>query len=437
MSSLFEQLFTCCEYKDCDISNYSYEQGTRTNSKGVFTTANNFPTTSNNNNLNKSVSEEAKKKYSFIMSARSNNQSVDNNNNNNSSKLSNNDNNYNDKNNNNFFNKSNFDVSPIDRSLNEDNLNKDIINTDNLIFNSFSNNTSIFFNKNFMLSDNIIVDEDIEYSPKLKLYGNTNTNNNNNNNNDDIFFGKELSIDAAGEENSIRNKRDGITLFGVIASSKSKSNNELDVVINIDSIVVVNTDIQKVFAIEYSKIDSNYYIHNIYKVKDQINAKPKQLLLYVKINHEHQLNPNMNYIQTQQSTSPVVVYVLIGSLLSVFTISSNVNELSVKVYNDKGKDVLVEKTFVKDDEGRNCFSIGREECDVNVDHKSISKVHCTVSFNEYQNQWVIEDGNGKGKHSGNGTWLVLGYKGKFKLSMVEDKYSVKVLNKEFTVEINH
>jgi hypothetical protein len=270
-----------------------------------------------------------------------------------------------------------------------------------------------------------------------KMINNVNTNNNNNNNNDDIFFGKELSIDAAGEENSIRNKRDGITLFGVIASSKSKSNNELDVVINIDSIVLVNTDIQKVFAIEYSKIDSNYYIHNIYKVKDQINAKPKQLLLYVKINHEHQLNPNMNYIQTQQSASPVVVYVLIGSLLSVFTIASNVNELSVKVYNDKGKDVLIEKTFVKDDEGRNCFSIGREECDVNVDHKSISKVHCTVSFNEYQNQWVIEDGNGKGKHSGNGTWLVLGYKGKFKLSMVEDKYSVKVLNKEFTVEINH
>ena len=413
MSSLFEQLFTCCEYKDCDISNCSYEQGTRTNSKGAFLTANNFPTS---NYLNKSITDDAKKKYSFIVSSHSNNQSVDNN-----VRLSNN---------NNFFNKSNFDVSPIDRSLNEDNLNKDNINSDNLMFNSF-NNSSILFN---MLPDNVIVDEDIEYSPKLRLFGEGN--------NEDIFFGKELTIDAAGEEHSLRNKRDGITLFGVHSVktqqlTKSKSLNEIDVIINVDSIVLCNNaGVQKVFAIEYSKVDSNYYLHNIYKVSDHMNSKPKQLLLYVKINHEHQLNPNVNCVQTQQS-SPAVVYVLIGSLLSVFTIASSVNELGVKVYNDKGKDVLVETTFVKDDEGRNCFTIGREECDVNIEHKSLSKVHCTLSFNEYQNQWVIEDGNGKGKHSGSGTWLVLGYKGKFKLSMVEDTYSVKVLNKEFTVEINH
>lgn len=415
-TSLFDQLFNCCEVPDCtNVSQISNDHSTcsnNSNSKGTTNGREAYYV-----NTNKSVSHDAQKKYSFIESPLSNNQSIINNN------ISDN-----------FFNKSNINISNInDNSVNNNNKQ---LNTSHNSNGANSLNSSSFFNKHFFLSDNIIVDEEIEYSPKLKISGDGT--------HDDLFFGKELIIDAAGEENGLRNKRDGITLFGthkeysttLASSNRGKTKFDIDVILHLDNLIYESIH-QKVFAIEYSRIDSNYYIHNIYRIKDKVNSKPKELVLYVKINHEHQLNPSFISSNQIQTNNGMINYFLFGSILTVVNVLNN-DEINIKVFNEKGKNVIIENTFKRDEDNNenNIITIGRTGCIVNIEHKTISRIHCVISYNEYYNRWMIEDGNGKGKHSTMGTWLVLGYRGKFKLSTVEDRYEVKLLNKTFSIEIN-
>jgi hypothetical protein len=62
-----------------------------------------------------------------------------------------------------------------------------------------SNNNSLHFNTNI-----IILDSEIKTSKKIKVEDAVG----------DLLFGRMLLIDAAGLQNSLRNKRDGYSFFG-------------------------------------------------------------------------------------------------------------------------------------------------------------------------------------------------------------------------------
>ena len=78
-SSLFDQLFNCCDVPDCtNVSQISNDHSTcsnNSNSKGTTNGRDAYYA-----NINKSLSNDAQKKYSFIESPLSNNQSIINNN---------------------------------------------------------------------------------------------------------------------------------------------------------------------------------------------------------------------------------------------------------------------------------------------------------------------------------------------------------------------
>ncbi len=66
----------------------------------------------------------------------------------------------------------------------------------------------------------------------------------------------------------------------------------------------------------------------------------------------------------------------------------------------RNKDKSVHKFSLHD----SIITIGRKECDVTIDSKSISKVHITLEFNMNDNCWELIDGT-KDFKSRNGTWL--------------------------------
>lgn len=278
-----------------------------------------------------------------------------------------------------------------------------------------SNNSSLksysFFTKTFLSSQTNPYEENY-HSPHLKLTGKYNIT--------DIFYGKEFIITPSGIEHGTPLHKH-ITIFGTYYkhTSSYKENKYIDIVINIDHLRN-NKQYQRVFAIEYSYKESSYYIYNIFKHNTQ------DIFMYIKINHEYHLT-SQSLSSTYNSTAN---YLMIGSLLTVVTVMES-NEINVKVFNQKGKNVIIERTFSQS----NVITIGRGGCVLNVEHESISKMHCRIMFDKYCNNWLIEDGNGKGKHSKKGTWLILGYKGKFQLSTVEDKYQVKIDNKKFNIEV--
>jgi pSer/pThr/pTyr-binding forkhead associated (FHA) protein len=70
-------------------------------------------------------------------------------------------------------------------------------------------------------------------------------------------------------------------------------------------------------------------------------------------------------------------------------------------YNgDKKYETIIFQNYVK-----NYFTIGRkEDCDLNIQDKMLSKIHCLLVYSEEEG-WYIIDGDEYGNHSTNGTWI--------------------------------
>ena len=100
------------------------------------------------------------------------------------------------------------------------------------------------------------------------------------------------------------------------------------------------------------------------------------------------------------------------------------------MYLDKKKKEFSEYSFTKADSP---VSIGRDECSINIENKYLSRKHCTLWFDEIKDTWNISDGNGKGKHSSHGTWLIIN--DKFVLNSLEDSYEIKIGSLGFVIEI--
>ena len=281
--------------------------------------------------------------------------------------------------------------------------------------------------------DNIILDEEIELAPKLLI---------SDLNKSKLFNGNIIEIDAAGSLKGFRQKRDGMTFFGLTKMENNEIINDIIVNFNEQSNYSINT----LFVIFYDRKKGIYYIQNLNR-----NIKLNKYFMYVKIFYEFYLNEDEEY-QTN--------YFLLGQLLISITIENENNLLNIKLYNsNKSKNSVnyksnnsskIEENINNEDsnfknykeynylpENEEEITLGREKCTINLVNKYISRVHCSIIFDKFKNKWYICDGNGKGKYSSHGTWLILNNNIKFPLYTYNENYHIKIGEQMFNIQIKN
>ena len=252
--------------------------------------------------------------------------------------------------------------------------------------------------------DNIVLDEEIELAPKLILSEINNSN---------LFNGKNIHIDASGCHEGLRQKRDGMTFFGLNETEKDEIVN--DIIINLYK----DIKLTKLFVIYYDRKRAHYYIQNL-----NSEIKENKFLMYVRIYSDHYLNCDDNFNK----------YLILGQNLISFNIDSN-NNLNIKIFDDNKKEFHHNKyKEYKFDTTYNHVSIGRDNCTITLDNSHLSRIHSTFFFNNYNNKWILCDGNGKGKFSTHGTWFILNGN-KFELSPSLSNYEVKIGDQLFNIKI--
>ena len=184
-----------------------------------------------------------------------------------------------------------------------------------------------------------------------------------------------LHINNEGLENSLRNKKDGITYFGFIKDyNKNNSNNEIDYIINPKDEEYDERYIGRHFKIEFNV--NKYFIQDL----------GFGFGTFIKIINELKIKDN--YL------------VNIGETYLVFTIDENI-KINVKIFSENEKYEpysfnydIPEPIYI----GRDC------DCIISIEDKRLSRIHCTLNYNKENKFWFLKDG-GNNNFSTNGTWL--------------------------------
>ena len=187
-----------------------------------------------------------------------------------------------------------------------------------------------------------------------------------------------LHINNEGLENSLRNMKDGITYFGFLKNYNQDNNNsEIDYIIKPkDEEYDDDRYVGKHFKIEYSLNDNKYYIQDLgfgygtfIKIIDELIIKD-------------------NYL------------VNIGETYLVFTIDEN-EKINIKIFSGNEK----YEPFISNNDINKQIYIGRDvDCDISIEDKRLSRIHCTLKYNKDNKYWFLKDGGDVG-NSTNGTWL--------------------------------
>ena len=275
-----------------------------------------------------------------------------------------------------------------------------------------------------LLSDNIVIsDEEIRSNLTLILNGiGSDTIN--------IFNCNTYVINAGGEVNSLRHKRDGLTFFGLNNPSNTNTshvvedkqqqninnNTKVDVIINFTS----KTTSRLIFAIYFNRKDSHYYLYNL---NTDIKANP--YIMQVKINHGYLLKQNS------------INHFVLGEILISITIGNMISLIELKVHYDRNDKMKIKK-YNFNNNNDSIITIGRSNCIINVNNNTLSKIHCTVYYNKYMNGWCIVDGNGKGIKSSHGVWGIVKGGERFRLdNKIKSEYEVKIGSQGFTIYLDN
>ena len=164
---------------------------------------------------------------------------------------------------------------------------------------------------------------------------------------------------------------------------------------------------KQIFLIYYDKIRTHYYISNLMK---------ENKFLYIKIYYEFIL------------TNKQLYYFVFGKIISLISLKEN-DDINIIIYNKNS--LNTEYTFHIENSP---IIIGREKCLIEINNNSISRIHCTIFYHENKGKWYLNDGNGKGKHSTHGTWLIIN-ENEFELNTSYDKYEIKLFSSSFNITI--
>ena len=184
-------------------------------------------------------------------------------------------------------------------------------------------------------------------------------------------IGLQLHIDEFGLKNSLRNEADGITYFGFQTEESLNTNPYIDYLVPPKDQEYDEQFVGKHFQIRYDNDTKTYYI------KDLGNG----FGTFIKL-------------------------INIGETYIVFSFNiDNEKELIIKLFT--GEEQC--NTYSFNSDNQKCIIIGRDSslCDVIIEDKMLSRIHCCVNYKEKDNQkgWYIKDGNLKGKKSTNDTWF--------------------------------
>ena len=313
---------------------------------------------------------------------------------------------------NSFTSENSSSLKNITHILNETKSNKSskqiLRETKPLLFNSsFQKEKKKKKNEINLDFDNVILDEEIELAPKLTL---TDYNNSN------LFNGKIIKIDASGCNEGLRQKRDGMTIFGLKENEKDKIIN--DIIVNLEE--NNNFELSKLFVIYYDRKKISYFIQNLNN-----DIRNNKLIMYIRV-YDTYINDEQNYN---------LKYFLLGHTIISISILED-NSLNIKVFDNQKDEYDNKCNEYKFHTSNSPISIGRERCLININQKFISRIHANLIYNSYKNQWKIVDGNGKGKFSSHGTWIILS-DNKFELNSNSPNYEVKIGKKEFNIKIEN
>ena len=208
-----------------------------------------------------------------------------------------------------------------------------------------------------------------------------------------------IKINALGlEENSLRGKKDGITIFGAIPSNDEQNINNIDFStgsINNENKELIQSGIQ--FIVKFDIEKKGYFI------KDCSHGKGygtfMKVIENIKIKDTTLVNIGNNYI----------VFTL-----GVDVLESDLNDNTIRYVDEKNK-ILSVKVFMGDtvnysyvfnQSQTSIIYIGKNEsCDIVINDDLVDDFHCCIEYN-HNIGWVISDGYND-KKSENGTWICL------------------------------
>ena len=217
------------------------------------------------------------------------------------------------------------------------------------------------------------------------------------------------SISPLGLQNSKRNGKDGIVLFGY---ERKKENNGSENNININSETNDESTVKDFlfndfifpiegnddynnnglyespnFAIYYNLEDNNYYIKDF-------NTGVGALMKIKKFVMEGNtlINIGGNYLVVYIEKNRILIKIFNNSILE----------------NTQPKDSNCDIKQINLEENSNSYtSIGRSQhCDIIIEDMLLSKVQCCIEYNSKTKKIYLCDGDGK-KESTNGTWVFI------------------------------
>ena len=231
--------------------------------------------------------------------------------------------------------------------------------------------------KNNNNKNNILINESIKEINKEKLCLDLEVLNSWN-----LPIGLRLHIDEFGLKNSLRNEGDGITYFGFQTEETLNSNPYIDYLLGPKDQEYDEQFLGKHFQIRFDNDTKKYYI------KDLGNG----FGTFIKLIDEEKIKDNL--------------LINIGETYIVFSFNTdNEKDLVIKLFT--GEEQC--NTYSFNSDNQKCIIIGRDSslCDVIIDDKMLSRIHCCVNYKEKNNEkgWFIKDGNMNGKKSTNDTWF--------------------------------
>jgi len=248
---------------------------------------------------------------------------------------------------NNTFQMNNSNSNIITNNLVNKNLNSNILNGTNInpVDELRHKNSIINFNK----YDSDLKNNLIKIKTKLILSGN-------------LFQKKSIVIDKYGMKNGLRQKRDGLVIFGFKDKNGVSNTYNSDYYFDLEKFDESENNSKKkgrVFEIYLSKKDKMYTLYFLHS----------SLILYYKIHNDIFFNINKDY------------FLILGDIFLTLHVK--------KIKNSKSKEkiIYIQTDFENEKQKKIAFSpkdmpikIGRVNCHIEIKNPSISKLHGIIDY---------------------------------------------------------
>ena len=283
-------------------------------------------------------------------------------------------------------------------------LNNSNLIKNNLVQNNINNGNKYCSNNpldEFRYKNSLINNGNIDIKTKLILTG-------------ELFSNKNIEIDKFGMKNSLRQKHDGLTIFGIKENIDNTTQNSY----NYDYYL----DLEKIHENNNSKLNERVfeiYINRISK-KYTLYFVNENLILYYKINNKVFFDTEKDY------------YLILGDIFLTIQVKkpSKSNEKTIHIQAEIENEKSKKYTFTPKETP---IKIGRVNCNITIPKPSISKLHSIIDF---------EDDNFyyKDCQSTNGSTLLireddsLNIKGEMSFKLEDISFKIKEVDDNYIAE---